>query len=86
MVITTRSLVFCTNTKHHAPLFKPSIERKFSPNWRCVAALLLMGSLSAGVRAQANLNDGAGVELQRQQQRERNLREQQERMPVQPSN
>ena len=70
-----------SGTEHYDHLFDPSIARKFSLNWLCIVFLLFFGSLSAELRAQANPNDIAGIELQRQQERERLLRETQERAP-----
>lgn len=82
MTKTSASLhAFLPSTKHYDQFSDPSIVRKFSRNWLCIAVLLLFGSLSAGLRAQTNPNEIAGFELQRQQERERLLRETQERVP-----
>jgi hemolysin activation/secretion protein len=82
MTKTSTSLhAFLTNTKHYDHFFEPLAAEKFSRNWFCIAVLLLLGALASEVSAQANPNGIAGLELQRQQERERLLRDQLERTP-----
>ena len=82
MTKTSTSLhAFLTNTKHYDHIFEPLAAEKFSRNWFCIAVLLLLGALSTEVAAQVNPSDIAGFELQRQQERERLLRDQLERSP-----